>query len=74
MRVDSHGRVWFEQDAGYIGMLDPKTRRINEYPITPANSGYYNIALEQRAGLLWFTEAGGSGAAATSIASLEIGH
>ncbi|NKJ23332.1 antibiotic hydrolase [Dyella sp. SG609] len=73
MRVDSHGRVWFEQDAGYIGMLDPKARRIVEYTIVPANSGYYNIALEQRAGLLWVTEAGGSGAAATGIASLPIG-
>jgi len=73
MRVDSYGRVWFEQDAGYIGMLDPKARRIAQYTITPANSGYYNIALEQRAGLLWVTEAGGSGAAATGIASLPIG-
>jgi len=75
MRVDSQGRLWFEQDAGYLGMLDPKTRRITEYPIVPANTGYYNIALEQRAGLLWYTEAGGSsGSEATSIANLEIGR
>jgi virginiamycin B lyase len=74
MRVDSQGRVWFEQDAGFIGMLDPKTRLITEYTIAPPNSGYYNIALQQRAGLLWFTEAGGSGATTTSIANLDIGH
>ena len=55
-------------------MLDPKTRLIAEYPITPPDSGYYNIALEQRAGLLWLTEAGGSGTTATSIANLDIGR
>ena len=72
--MDSQGRVWFEQDAGFIGMLDPKARLITEYTITPPDSGYYNIALQQRAGLLWFTEAGGSGATTTSIANLDIGR
>lgn len=58
MRTDRLGRLWFEEDAGFLAVLDPKTAKITEYPIPSANSGYYNIALDQRTGLLWFTEAG----------------
>ena len=58
MRVDGFGNVWFEEDAGFLGRLDPYAARYTEYAIPSANSGYYNIALDPWNGRLWFTEAG----------------
>ncbi|WP_197339494.1 SMP-30/gluconolactonase/LRE family protein [Ralstonia solanacearum] len=74
MRVDSHGRVWFEEDAGFVGRLDPVEARITEYAIPSANSGYYNIALDKRSGLLWFTEAGVFAPVTTKIGYLDTRH
>ncbi|MDO3528708.1 antibiotic hydrolase [Ralstonia pseudosolanacearum] len=74
MRVDRHGRVWFEADAGFIGRLDPFEARITEYMIPSANSGYYNIALDPRSGLLWFTEAGVFAPVTTKIGYLDTRH
>lgn len=58
MRVDRQGRVWFEEDVGLLGRLDPFEARFTEYAMPSANSGYYNIALDKRSDRLWFTEAG----------------
>ncbi|MGO4702026.1 Vgb family protein [Dyella sp. 2RAB6] len=72
MRVDSHGRLWFEEDAGYLGVLDPVSKRITEFPITPSNSGYYNIALDPRSGALWFSAAGVFASVTTQVGYLDI--
>jgi virginiamycin B lyase len=71
MRTDGRGRLWFEEDAGFLAVLDPKTAKVTEYPIPSANSGYYNIALDQRSGLLWFTEAGVFAPVTTKIGYLN---
>jgi virginiamycin B lyase len=71
MRVDCYGRVWFEEDAGSLGRLDPWTARVTEYAIPSVNSGYYNIALDQRSGSLWFTEAGVFAPVTTKIGYLN---
>lgn len=71
MRVDRQGRVWFEEDAGSLGRLDPFEARFTEYPMPSANSGYYNIALDRRTGLLWFTEAGVFAPVTTKIGYLN---
>ncbi|MBB6589947.1 antibiotic hydrolase, partial [Ralstonia solanacearum] len=39
-----------------------------------ANSGYYNIALDKRNGLLWFTEAGVFAPVTTKIGYLDTRH
>jgi len=71
MRVDRHGRVWFEEDAGLLGRLDPYEARITEYAIPSPNSGYYNIAWDKRTDLLWFTEAGVFAPVTTKIGYLN---
>lgn len=71
MRVDRLGRVWFEEDKGLLGRLDPLVARFTEYTIPSANSGYYNIALDKRTDLLWFTEAGVFAPVATKIGYLN---
>lgn len=73
MRVDRKGRLWFEEDAGSIGRLDPLTARFTEYTIPSPNSGYYNIALDRKTGLLWFTEAGVFAPVTTKIGYLDKG-
>lgn len=74
MRVDRHGHVWFEEDAGFLGRLDPFEARFTEYAIPSANSGYYNIALDPAGGLLWFTEAGVFAPVTTRIGYLTTRH
>ncbi|MFC4765447.1 Vgb family protein [Dyella koreensis] len=71
MRVDRQGRVWFEEDVGLLGRLDPYAARFTEYALPSANSGYYNIALDKRTGLLWFTEAGVFAPVTTRIGYLD---
>jgi len=71
MRVDRAGRLWFEEDAGLLGRLDPLTARFTEYAIPSPNSGYYNIALDRKTGLLWFTEAGVFAPVTTKIGYLD---
>jgi len=58
MRIDDRGLVWFEEDTGKLGVLNPFTATFAEYPIPSPNSGYYTIALNPQEGGLWFTEAG----------------
>ena len=72
MRVDLFGRVWFEEDAGLLGMLNPYTATFTEFTIPSADSGYYNIVLDLLAGRLWFTEAGVFAPVATKIGNLSI--
>jgi len=57
MRVDAAGRLWFEEDAGQIGVLDPAALTIAEYPLPTQGNGYYNIELDHH-GRIWITEAG----------------
>lgn len=71
MRVDSHGRLWFEEDSGLLGILDPLLARFTEYTIPSVNSGYYNVELDQKTGLLWFTEAGAFGPVDTKLGYLS---
>jgi virginiamycin B lyase len=73
MRVDHDGRLWFEEDTGLLGRLDPQTATFTEYAIPSANSGYFNIALDQENGRLWFTEAGVFAQVPTKIGNLIIG-
>lgn len=72
MRVDLRGRLWFEEDTGLLGMLDPGTATFTEYGIPSPNSGYFNIALDQDEGRLWFTEAGVFAPVPTKIGNLII--
>lgn len=74
MRVDVFGNVWFEEDAGFLGRLDPYAARFTEYAIPSANSGYYNIAMDARNGRLWFTEAGVFAPVTTKIGYLTTRH
>ncbi|MGC1550902.1 MAG: hypothetical protein WA777_20455 [Rhodanobacter sp.] len=71
MRVDRHGRLWFEEDAGLLGSLDPLAARFTEYTIPSVDSGYYNIVLDQKTDLLWFTEAGVFAPVTTKIGHLN---
>lgn len=71
MCTDGFCRVWFEEDAGSLGRLAPFEARVTEYAIPSANSGYYNIAFDQRTGSLWFTEAGVFSAVTTKIGYLN---
>jgi virginiamycin B lyase len=77
MRVDSRGRVLFEEDTGLLGSLNPITSlvpfeaRFTEYTIPSVDSGYYNIVLDKPNGLLWFTEAGVFAPVTTKIGSLN---
>ena len=68
MRLDPAGHLFFEEDGGMLGELDPKTGKVVEYPIPSPNSGYYNIALAGRA--LWFAEAGAFGLVPTKVGVL----
>ena len=74
MRVDHDGHVWFEEDTGLLGILDAQTATFTEYVIPSANSGYFNIALDQDEGRLWFTEAGVFAPVPTKIGNLMIGN
>ncbi|PXV53596.1 virginiamycin B lyase [Dyella jiangningensis] len=74
MRVDVFGNVWFEEDAGFLGRLDPYAARFTEYAIPSTNSGYYNIAMDARKGRLWFTEAGVFAPVTTKIGDLTTRH
>lgn len=57
LRVDPSGRLWFEEDAGQIGVLDPVALTITEYPLPTQGNGYYNIEIDNH-GRIWITEAG----------------
>ena len=68
MRLDDHGHLYFEEDGGMLGILDPATGNVTEVPIPSPNSGYYNIALAD--GALWFSEAGAFGPVPTKVGFL----
>lgn len=57
LRADGAGRLWFEEDAGQIGVLDSAAPTITEYPLPTQGNGYYNIELDSH-GRIWITEAG----------------
>jgi len=57
LRIDPSGRLWFEEDAGQIGVLDPAALTITEYPLPTQGNGYYNIEIDHH-GRIWITEAG----------------
>lgn len=57
LRVDPSGRLWFEEDAGQIGVLDPRALTITEYPLPTPGNGYYNIEIDHH-GRVWITGAG----------------
>jgi len=74
MRVDRLGRLWFEEDTGLLGVLNPATATFTEYTIPSVNSGYYSIALDEAEGLLWFTEAGIFAPVPTKIGNLRVSN
>jgi virginiamycin B lyase len=74
MRVDQRGQLWFEEDQGRLGRLDPWTAQFTEYTIPSPDSGYYNIALDRKADALWFTEAGIFAPVTTKIGYLDARH
>lgn len=57
LRTDPSGRLWFEEDAGQIGVLDPVALTITEYPLPTPGNGYFNIEIDPR-GRIWITAAG----------------
>jgi virginiamycin B lyase len=71
MRVDRFGRLWYEGDTGFLGVLNPYAAVFTQYAIPSINSGYYNIALDQKTNRLWFTEAGAFAAVATKVGNLD---
>jgi virginiamycin B lyase len=71
MRTDRAGRLWFEEDSGLLGILDPFTAKFTEYTIPSVDSGYYNIAFDDKTGLLWFSEAGAFAAVTTKVGYLN---
>jgi virginiamycin B lyase len=56
MRLSYDGHLFFEEDGGFLGELDPAADKFTEWAVPFPNSGYYNIALAGNA--LWFAEAG----------------
>ncbi len=74
MRVDGFGRLWFEEDAGLLGSLDPRAARFTEYAMPTPDSGYYNIALNPLTDTLWFTEAGVFAPVTTKVGYLRTGR
>ena len=73
MRVDAFGRLWYEGDSGYLGVLNPLTAIFTQYAIPTKDSGYYNIALDQKTGTLWFSEAAASGTVPSKVGNLKAG-
>jgi len=74
MRVDRFGRLWYEGDTGFLGVLNPFAAVFAQYTIPSPDSGYYNIALDNKTGLLWFTEAGAFAAGTpTKVGNLDVG-
>jgi virginiamycin B lyase len=71
MRVDQFGRLWYEGDTGFLGVLNPYAAVFTQYAIPSVNSGYYNITLNQTTNRLWFTEAGAFGAVPTKVGNLN---
>lgn len=52
--VDTQGRVWFTESAtDKIGMLDPKTKKIEEYPLSTRNAALSDIAVAVD-GAVWY--------------------
>jgi virginiamycin B lyase len=74
MRIDHLGRVWYEGDTGYLGVLNPYTATFTQYAVPSINSGYYNIVLDPKQDRLWFTEAGVFAPVATKIGYLPTGN
>jgi virginiamycin B lyase len=68
MRIGALGQLYFEEDGGKLGVLDPASGHVVEYPIPSPDSGYYNIALAGDA--LWFAEAGAFGPVPTKVGVL----
>ncbi|QBD78064.1 hypothetical protein EPA93_19515 [Ktedonosporobacter rubrisoli] len=59
---DAQGNVWFtELNADSIGMLDPHTGQIKQFPLSPKKTiqtlNPYGIAIDPE-GIVWFTEVG----------------
>jgi streptogramin lyase len=56
LTLDQQGRVWFTELLGNkIGVYDPSSNRMQEYPV-PTNSSGPNDLTFDRLGDLWFTE------------------
>jgi len=70
MRLSLNGTLYFEEDGGFLGTLDPRVGEFVEYPIPSPNSGYYNIALCEQT--LYFSEAGAFGPVATKVGFLVL--
>ena len=59
--LDAHGNVWFtELNADAVGMLDPRSGKLQHFPITPARTiqkyNPYGLTIDNR-GFIWFTTA-----------------
>jgi virginiamycin B lyase len=73
MRVDRLGRLWYEGDTGFVGVLNPYAALFTQYSIPSVDSGYYNVALDLKTNRLWFTEAGAFAPVATKVGNLDRG-
>ncbi len=70
MRLSPAGNLFFEEDSGFLGVLNPQAETIVEYAIPSPNSGYYNIALCD--GSVYFAEAGAFAAVPTKVGVLNL--
>jgi streptogramin lyase len=60
LALDAHGTVWFtEFNADALGSLDPRTGRMQHYPLSAKRSVQtlipYGVTVDQE-GIVWFTE------------------
>lgn len=63
LALDAHGTVWFtEFNADALGSLDPRTGRMQHYPLSAKRSVQtlvpYGVTIDQE-GTVWFTEMSG---------------
>lgn len=57
LRLDSKGNLWFEEDNGKLGVLNPTTNAVVEYNIPTNTNGYYNISLQSN-NKIWYIGSG----------------
>jgi virginiamycin B lyase len=72
MRIDRLGRVWFEEDVGLVGILNPYLGSFTEFTIPSKDGGYFGVALDQNRQELWFTEAGIFAPVTTKVGHLNL--
>src|ERR1035437_10835040 len=59
--ADRAGNIWFTANSkGYIGMLNPRTGEVTEYPLLDKGADDPHTPVFDQEGTLWFTVQGGN--------------